>query len=305
MTSRDGGNAGNAGAVGSADNTFVYGENNRLKEAGIGGSPLATYTYNGRGERVKKLGTTTTYYYYNQGGKLITELDGSGNTLVEYVYLDGVPLALITSGNVYDIHPDHLGTPQVITNNVQAVVWSGDYRPFGEINITTEAITNNLRFPGQYFDGETGLQYNYFRDYDPTTGRYITSDPTGIQGGLNTYVYANGNPENFTDEYGLFWGINNAYKPEGVFNRLMPATQEFHARDACRTVAIINAINPLPTQLVTHFFKQAGQKIGGDLGNKVGGHIASRGMYVITIIQLIKDLKDCQKLPKCEIVKTK
>ena len=193
----------NGNTTGNTDNTFVYGENNRLKEAGIGGSPLASYTYNGRGERVKKLGATTTYYYYDQGGQLIAELDGSGNTVREYVYLDGQPLALITNNNIYTMHTDHLGTPQVITDAGQAIVWQADYEPFGKVNITTEAISNNLRFPGQYFDGETGLNYNYFRDYDPATGRYMESDPIGLNGGLDTYSYALNNPILYVDFDGL------------------------------------------------------------------------------------------------------
>jgi len=61
----------------------------------------------------------------------------------------------------------------------------------------------NLRFPGQYFDVESGLHYNYFRDYDPTTGRYIQGDPIGLLGGLNVFVYAEGNPIRYSDVFGL------------------------------------------------------------------------------------------------------
>ena len=53
-------------------------------------------------------------------------------------------------------------------------------------------------------DAETGLNYNYFRDYDPTTGRYVQSDPIGLGGGLNTFAYIYGNPLRWSDPYGLF-----------------------------------------------------------------------------------------------------
>jgi RHS repeat-associated protein len=74
------------------------------------------------------------------------------------------------------IHTDHLGTPQKMTDNTGTVVWAADYKPFGEATITVSTITNNLRFPGQYFDQEIGLYYNYYRDYNPMIGRYIEAD---------------------------------------------------------------------------------------------------------------------------------
>ncbi len=98
----------------------------------------------------------------------------------------------------------HLGTPQLLTDKNQAIVWQATYTPFGTASISNEQITNNIRFPGQYFDSETNLHYNYQRYYNPELGRYITSDPIGLEGGINTYGYANANPINNTDPKGLW-----------------------------------------------------------------------------------------------------
>ena len=78
------------------------------------------------------------------------------------------------------------------------------FKPFGEAVTVTGTITNNLRFPGQYYDAETGLNYNYYRDYNPALGRYLQADVIGIQYGENhLYVYTEGNPLNIADPLGL------------------------------------------------------------------------------------------------------
>ncbi len=112
---------------------------------------------------------------------------------------------------VFDIHTDHLNTPRVITDSNGNPVWRWDSAPFGETlpdenpqkTGSTGNFVFNLRFAGQYFDRETNLHYNYFRDYDPQTGRYIQSDPIGLDGGMNTYGYVGGNPVENTDTFGL------------------------------------------------------------------------------------------------------
>ena len=87
-------------------------------------------------------------------------------------------------------------------------MWEGEYDPFGNVTLNEDVdgdsikVTFNVRLPGQYYDAESGLYYNYFRYYDPSTGRYVTSDPIGLQGGLNTYLYALGNPIKYSDPYG-------------------------------------------------------------------------------------------------------
>jgi RHS repeat-associated protein len=98
---------------------------------------------------------------------------------------------------------DHLGSPQIITDNSGSVVWKAEYLPFGEVNISVSQIENNLRFPGQYYDAETGLHYNWNRYYDSETGRYIAADPIGLDGGINLYAYVGSDPVNGVDPLGL------------------------------------------------------------------------------------------------------
>jgi len=71
------------------------------------------------------------------------------------------------------------------------------------VTLSANTVQPNMRLPGQYYDSESGLHYNYFRYYDPSTGRYITADPIGLLGGLNPYQYATANPLRFIDPYGL------------------------------------------------------------------------------------------------------
>jgi RHS repeat-associated protein len=110
---------------------------------------------------------------------------------------------------LYFIHTDHLNTPRLVANEQGQTVWRWDQQePFG-VNVPDEnpaglgAFEFALRFPGQYFDKETNLHYNYFRDYDPNIGRYAASDLIGLKGGLNTYAYVESDPLSYIDPNGL------------------------------------------------------------------------------------------------------
>ena len=88
------------------------------------------------------------------------------------------------------LHTDHLGRPVIGTSADGAIIWDGGITtPFGEAVSTAGAFTQNLMFPGQYADEETGLSYNWHRTYDPALGRYLQADPIGLAGGLNRYAY--------------------------------------------------------------------------------------------------------------------
>jgi len=127
---------------------------------------------------------------------------------------NAVTVTLVNSTeNAYYIHTDQLNTPRVITDEASHTVWQWDASEAFGNNMANQDPGNtknefqfNLRFAGQYFDQETGLHYNYFRNYDPSTGRYVESDPIGLKGGINTYGYVGGNPTGNVDSIGLIAG---------------------------------------------------------------------------------------------------
>ena len=189
---------------------YIYNTEDRLTEVRDGSNGLiASYYYDPFGRRLwKDVGGARTYFLYADEG-LIGEYDSSGIELKAYGYKPNAifttdPLFMKVGNEYYFYHNDHLGTPQKIATANGAVAWSATYTSFGEALIDASAtITNNLRFPGQYFDEETGLHYNYFRYYDPKTGRYLTSDPIGLVGGINLFLYCANNPVNYLDVLGL------------------------------------------------------------------------------------------------------
>ncbi len=186
------------------DLTFTYNKQGRLKSASKTGMN-AEYVYNFQGQRVsKQVDGITTHFIYDLNGQLIAEADSNGTIIKEYAYINGQRLSVFENGATYFVHTDHLGTPIALSDSTGTVQWKAHYTPFGKAIVEVNNLTQNIRFPGQYFDAESGLHYNYFRDYDPEIGRYIQSDPIGLNGGINTYGYVGGNPVNWVDPLGLY-----------------------------------------------------------------------------------------------------
>jgi len=185
------------------DLTFTYNKQGRLKSASKTGMN-AEYVYNFQGQRVsKQVDGVTTHFVYDLNGQLIAEADSTGTIIKEYAYLNGQRLSVFENGATYFVHTDHLGTPIALSDSTGTVQWKAHYTPFGKAVVEVNSLSQNIRFPGQYFDSESGLHYNYFRDYDPEIGRYIQSDPIGLNGGINTYGYVLGNPIKYVDPFGL------------------------------------------------------------------------------------------------------
>ena len=185
--------------------SYVYDSLNQLVGVWDGSTQIAQYTFNGIGQRIRKVTASgTKIFHYDSSGRIIAESNATGQMLAEYVYLGDQLLAAIRPGEaVYYYHNDHLGTPQVLTDFTGNVAWKASYAPFGKTQISVATVENNFRFPGQYYDSETGLSYNYYRYYRSEIGRYITADPIGLMGGMNLFVYVGNNPVNKTDPKGL------------------------------------------------------------------------------------------------------
>ncbi len=210
--------------TGDGINTFTYSDRGRVSAA-TNTQGTTSYLYNGLSQRVSKTGPTgmiptgAAYFVYDEQGQLLGEYDANNNPIYETIYLGAIPVGVMkqtgtAAGNniavsLYNVHADHLNTPRVITRQSDnAIVWRWDTaEAFGNsaANQNPSALGTfvfNQRFPGQVWDGETGLNQNWNRDYDARHGRYRQSDPIGLAGGINTYAYANGAPLSFIDPMG-------------------------------------------------------------------------------------------------------
>lgn len=199
-----------------------------------------TLDYNGQGELARAKLTTpdlctsnvitlaVEYFNFSPSGQLLhLSSENSGRIEYEYIWLDDLPIAqyqnsydgsgTYTGATVTYLYSDHLGTPRLGMTDAGQVNYRFESDAFGE-SIETSGTVVRLRFPGQVSLGIEKINYNYFRDYDPQVGRYLESDPIGIEGGPNTYGYAEQNPLTGVDPLGLetcvvvttnSWGIRN------------------------------------------------------------------------------------------------
>ncbi|MEZ5798993.1 MAG: RHS repeat-associated core domain-containing protein [Paracoccaceae bacterium] len=152
--------------------------------------------------RTLTTGPVTIHSVFDSQGRRIAEYNETSGALIrEYVWNGWEPVALIEAGVVYFVRADHIGRPVFATNASGVKVWSASYLPFGELQVATGALPDN-RFPGQWYQSESGLHQNWMRDYDPTTGRYLQADPLGFVDGASVYGYVRQNPGRWVDPRG-------------------------------------------------------------------------------------------------------
>jgi RHS repeat-associated protein len=205
--------------------SYTYDDANRMVRYSIY-DMAANYAYNGLGERVSKNAEgNITRFRYGENAQLLGEYEETGTPIREYIYLQGEPIAILTKNwsgvpGLYYLHSNHLGAVVKASDANQALAWDVERKPFGVREVRVEYFEMPLGYPGQYFDEESGNFYNYFRDYDPVTGRYLQSDPIGLYGGLNTYAYVGSNPLVWSDRYGLESSVN--YLPNITYPHIPP-----------------------------------------------------------------------------------
>ncbi|MBS0457222.1 MAG: RHS repeat protein [Proteobacteria bacterium] len=207
---------------------FHYDPFNRMDSSAKGGA-TTSYHVDPQGRRVyKATGGNWTHFVYATDGSLLSENGNAGMT--DYIWMGGALVGMVRGGALDMVHTDQLGRPEIVTNAAKAVVWRANNFAFDR-TVTQDSIGGlNIGFPGQYYDAETGLWNNGFRDYDASVGRYVESDPMGLAGGLNTFEYVDNAPVMAGDPFGETPSltVNHSVPPGSVLYQA-PSGQFFYA----------------------------------------------------------------------------
>ncbi|MGG6462615.1 RHS repeat-associated core domain-containing protein [Solilutibacter silvestris] len=204
---------------------YSYGPDSRMSAVLIAGVATMQYAYDARGQQVSRTsGSATSVFAYDEAGHWLGEYDSAGAAKQQVIWLDDMPVGVITTTSgiptLAYIEPDHLGTPRAVidlTRNVAIWGWPLTSEAFGNVQPDQDPDGDgvlfgfDMRFPGQRYDANTGLNQNWNRDYETASGRYSQSDPIGLAGGISTYGYVGSGPLGAIDPQGLFMTSVDAY----------------------------------------------------------------------------------------------
>lgn len=321
--------AGNILSDRNGKRTFTYNQSGRLKAFYKDGQLKAENTYNANNQRTRQIrhlgsgspASRTFLYFYDLDGNLISEYR-NGKPLRDYLWADGVPVQRdrvkeqntggIVVKNTLAITTDHLNTPRIATNETNTIVWRWDSDGFGKGGVNKDpdgdGIKRNvrLRFPGQIAD-VGGLFYNWNRYYDPRTGRYVTSDPIGLDGGINTYLYTANNPLRYVDLSGLFYscafGFGSGCDEHYFKDSLSGKGSVFSNCYVCNAKCVIRFVGgPTGETAAKKSADTIARKYAETVAFQIGKHIASRAFLTsnaVTAGQLISCVAECKRSKAC------
>ncbi len=207
--------------------TYTWDYENRMKQASKSGGVTVTYNYDALGRRIQRnnsAGETTRFVY--DGADVLRDLDGSGATIADYLNAPGIDTKLrqSISGTVYYFLADHLGTTRSLADASGNVTSSLAYDSFG--NVTSGSAPSRYTYTGREIDVDTGLMFYRARWYDSQQGRFISEDPIGLDGGINTYAYVGNDPLSFVDPSGLA-KCKTPKECKQILNRIVEKTNRF------------------------------------------------------------------------------
>src|SRR5262249_11196952 len=201
-----------------------------------------TYDYDAFGRRVRKKGPDSTTTYVWDGGVVAEEVtqEGSASSTTTWLFEQSSfrPVVKIEDGKSYACVTDQIGVPRELVTSEGRLEWAARLSVWGEVQEQrADQIDCEIRFQGQWHDEESGLYYNWNRYYDAETGRYISPDPIGLNGGTRPYGYVH-NPLSWIDPSGLglsgvdFTGSPDLFPVTGSQKNIVEITmQGSRARD--------------------------------------------------------------------------
>jgi RHS repeat-associated protein len=290
--------------------TYSWEYENRLKQASKSGGVVVSYAYDALGRRIQRTSSTggTTKFVYD-GADVMRDLDGTGATVADYLNGSGIDnkLRQTASGVVSYFLTDHLGTTRALTDASGSLTSTLNYDSFG--NVTSGAAPSRYTYTGREADSDTGLMYYRSRWYDPQVGRFISEDPVGFKGGVNSYLYAGDDPIRFVDPHGTFpvaglvfagaiaveWGIHYYLEKRayGFFpDEVDPKGRKKHCYVNCMSIRIhlgsptmaigFSIVQEIPTLVggaVNGHFRREVRDTTGDLAADSYGQIVAYAIW--------------------------
>src|SRR5882762_6445685 len=183
----------------------------------------STFKYDPFGRRIYKSSSSGTSIFAYDGDNLVEETNASGAAVARYEQTQNIdePLTMLSGGATSFYHADGLGSVTSLSNSGGALAQTYAYDSFGKQTSSSGSLTNAFQYTAREFDSESSLYYMRARYFDPSTGRFISEDPIGFDGGENFYAYTRNSPVDLKDPFGLYILPSNVPPPSPALDKLL------------------------------------------------------------------------------------